>query len=78
MGQKYKTLNVLNELGLSWKSEKKKHFARDSINQARPKVTNTSTTTRFQLYINAHTLSESKQDLTLILIMVCQHYTLEF
>ena len=58
LGQKYKTLNVLNELGLSWKSAEKKHFARDSIDQAyssidqaRLKVTNTSTATRFQLYI---------------------------
>ena len=40
-------------LGLSWKfCRKKKHSARDSIDRARPKVTNTSTAIRFQLYIN--------------------------
>ena len=69
LGQKYKTLNVLNKIGLSWNIAEKKILPEirsiepvlRSIELGR-KSLNTSTATQFQLYINAHILSESKQD----------------
>ena len=51
--KKYKTLNILNELGLSWKSAENNILLEiqsiesvlQSINRAKSKVTNTSTAT---------------------------------
>ena len=59
-----KTLNPTHHmsLGLSWKILQKKHYARDSIDRARPKCTLNSTIARFQLYIKDTTLSKSKQN----------------
>ena len=78
LGKKHKTLNVLNELGLSWKSAEYNILPEIRSIEPSRKSPILSTTIRFLLNINAHPLSEFKTRQTLVLIMVCQHYKLEF